>query len=86
VSDGGAARLSDGEVAFCAPPTRGSGVTHLRTDEALFFEAIERGVERAKGWFAARACSDLSANGNAVSVFSQPQDCEKDDLLEFAES
>jgi hypothetical protein len=54
-------------------------------EQALGFQSIQGGVERAHGDLPSRASLDFSANGYAVRVPAQSQDSEKDNLLELAE-
>ncbi len=73
------------DVAFRAATTLGRGVAHPGLRETLFLHAVDGGVKSAGGGFAASAFRDFIADGYAVSIVAEAQDCEEHDLLEFAE-
>ena len=60
-------------------------VADPRLDEALLFEAIERGVDGADRHAAPAAPFNLAAHGGAVGVGAEPQQGQHHHLLELAE-
>src|SRR5687767_12471224 len=63
----------------------GRGLANPRSDQALFFEAIERGVDRRQLDRAACFVLDFTGNGDPVRVILYPQDGQEDHDLEVGQ-
>jgi hypothetical protein len=75
---------ADLEIAFGTASALRGGITQAGCDEALFFEAVERGVKRAGRGFAAGSGLDFRPDGDSVGIAAYSQNCEKSDLFELA--
>ena len=53
-------------------------------DQALGFEAVERGVQRPYCDPPASAFFDFQADGNAIGILAETEDGEENHLFEFA--
>ena len=60
-------------------------VAHARRNQAFGFESLQSGVERARRDLATCAIRKLCANRYAVGIVVKPENCEEDELFEFAE-
>jgi len=68
-----------------APATFGCRLPYPRPYVALAFQAFKRRVHGADGNFTPGARFNLTSDRGAVSVTTEPQQCEENELLEFAE-
>src|SRR5262245_930060 len=73
------------EMPPSAAATFGCRLPYPRPHVALAFQAFKRRVHGADGDFTPRARFDLAADRGAVGVATEPQQCQENELLEFAE-
>src|SRR5262249_37172104 len=76
----------DDEMPLRSAAALGHGIARVRPDESLPLEAIERGIDRARGDAAAGSLVDLVANRGAVRALAEAQEREQYDQLEFTEA
>lgn len=65
--------------------TFGRGITYARPYVAFAFQAFKRRVDSTDCDFTPGARFNLASDRGAVGVAAEPQQCEENELLEFAE-
>src|SRR5262245_2186801 len=76
----------DPEVFLAPPAALGGRFTQAGRGKALVLEPFERLVDRRDGDVTARPLQDFAVNGDAVRAVPQPDQREKDELLEISEA
>ena len=70
---------------FRPPTTFGSRMAVVRVHVPFGLQAIERSVDGPDGHLTPNATLDLPSHGYSIRALLQPQKCQENDVLEFAE-